>query len=180
MDSHRGHHKDFILDHVQLDQQRPRDLHTSREKRRGSRGRYESMTSLGKSMVNGGWTREDVWVYRSRCNCTPPNLLRWLVSTLEDRMEKHNEDCNCHIGICLSASPDWIFGSASAERQGEIWQRSIPQMSLFFFCTLRLVWISAIYLCQTGVPQVQTLHLLSLHAAAHKHAISPSGKPTLS
>lgn len=56
-------------------------------------------------MVNGGWTREDVWSYWSCCNCTSPNLPRCLASTLEDRMGKLNQNCNCHIGICLSAVP---------------------------------------------------------------------------
>lgn len=81
------------------------------------------------------------------------HLVRFFVSTLEATMDREKKKYlkkdlmpYWHMYVI---SPRCIFGFA--QQQSEIWQPSIPQMALLFLLrTLRLLWISRIYLCQTA------------------------------
>lgn len=82
------------------------------------------------------------------------HLVRFFVSTLEATMDREKKKYlkkdlmpYWHMYVI---SPRCIFGFA--QQQSEIWQPSIPQMALLFLLrTLRLLWISRIYLCQTAL-----------------------------
>lgn len=151
------------------------DSHASR-KRRGYRGVCESITSPRKSIINGGWTEGNVWIYRLLCNST----ILWMHSkrTWLDALSQHwkpewkkrnKKQSKCLIGICASASPNASLVLQllnNGVRSGKLPSRKWPYY--FLHCTLRLLWISRIYLCQTALSLLFPILPLHFHHC-HPH-----------